>query len=155
MTKEMLQRIRDFAEENLYEKNEDKQIYVEAEDVALTNPWMDRSARFSLDDVGAVKEWGLEAVINFCEKVEKKLNGKTEENVYKKGKIIMPEKKKELIKKMTEMANVWADVLILYDEIAVENYAYGDEFAEGYPFNRSFDELLWEFLSWIDILQKG
>ena len=74
VTKEMLKQIKEFAEENWNNENENEQVYVDALDRALTNPWIDYSGRFPLDDVGAVKEWGLEAVISFCEKAKEKLN---------------------------------------------------------------------------------
>ena len=69
MTKEMLQKIRDFAEEN-WCKDEAEQIYADDEEFAVSNPWMDHSGRFPLDDIGAVKEWGLDVVIDFCEKAK-------------------------------------------------------------------------------------
>ena len=67
MTKEMLQKIKDFAEEN-WCKDEAEQIYADDEEFAVSNPWMDHSGRFPLDDEGAIKEWGLDVVLDFCEK---------------------------------------------------------------------------------------
>lgn len=72
MTREMLQKIKDFAEENFCKEYTD--IYGDDDEFAVTNPWMDHSGRFTLDDVGAVKEWGLEVVLDFCEKAKEKLN---------------------------------------------------------------------------------
>ena len=71
MTKEMLQKIKDFAEENFCAVDA---IYADDEEFAVTNPWMDHTGRFPLDDVGAVKEWGLEVVLDFCFKAKEKLN---------------------------------------------------------------------------------
>ena len=65
-----LRLIKDFASKNMF-LDEDKQlsinVTIKEEDVALTNPWMDRSARFELDDAGEVKEWGLLNVLNYIE----------------------------------------------------------------------------------------
>lgn len=69
MTKEILNKIKEFAEYNMNCDDED-QFVVEAKDVALTNPWIDYSARFTLTDEEAVKEWGLEIVLEFCEKAK-------------------------------------------------------------------------------------
>ena len=72
MNKERLERIRMFAEIN-WNKDESEQIFVEAKDRALTNPWVDYSGRFTLSDEAAVKEWGLDAVIEFCKLAEQKM----------------------------------------------------------------------------------
>ena len=64
------------------------------------------------------------------------------------------EKKAKLVNKLTEMAETWEEVLEIYDDITIEDDEYADKFAEEYPFNRSFDELLWEFGNWIDNLRK-
>lgn len=66
MTKEKLNIIKQFAEENFCDEN--TTIYGDDEEFAVTNPWMDHSGRFPLDDEEAVKEWGLAVVIDFCEK---------------------------------------------------------------------------------------
>ena len=67
MTKEMLDRIKEFAEKNFVSDNG---IYAEDEEFAVTNPWIDHTGRNKLDDVGAVKEWGLDVVIDFVEKAK-------------------------------------------------------------------------------------
>ena len=72
MTKEMLKQIKKFAEEN-WCKDEKDAIYADHEEFAVTNPWMDHSGRFSLDDVAAVKEWGLDVVLDFCEKAKERI----------------------------------------------------------------------------------
>lgn len=69
MTKELLKQIKEFAEEN-WCKDESEQIYADDEEFAVANPWIDHSGRFPLDDVGAVKEWGLDVVLDFCEKAQ-------------------------------------------------------------------------------------
>jgi hypothetical protein len=71
MTREMLQKIKDFAEENFCKEYTD--IYGDDDEFAVTNPWIDHSGRFPLDDVGAVKEWGLDVVLDFCEKAKEKI----------------------------------------------------------------------------------
>ena len=68
MTKELLQKIKAFADENFC--NEDTDIYGDDEEFAVTNPWMDHSGRFELDDEEAVAEWGLDVVVDFIEKAK-------------------------------------------------------------------------------------
>ena len=67
MDKAMLQRIRAFAEYNFC-LPEDKQVYVEDTEFYVTNPWIDKSARFPLTDDQAVQTWGLDVVMEFCAK---------------------------------------------------------------------------------------
>lgn len=62
----MLKRVKEFADKN-FSLPESKQLSVETELYSLTNPWIDSSGRFPLNDEQAVKEWGLEAVIEFYE----------------------------------------------------------------------------------------
>ncbi len=77
MTKEELEKIKKFAEENFCREETDPgYVYgedEEFEEFAVTNPWMDHSGRFELDDAGAVKEWGLVTVLDFIEKAKKKI----------------------------------------------------------------------------------
>ncbi len=61
----MLKKIKRFAEENFC-KDEEYQIYADDVEYAVTNPWMDHTGRFELTDEQAVKEWGLEVVVEFC-----------------------------------------------------------------------------------------
>ena len=59
MTKAMIEEIKDFAKTNfgMDEDNPDRIHTVSDEyDVNVTDPWMDQSGRFTLDDAGAVKE---------------------------------------------------------------------------------------------------
>ena len=74
MTKEMLKRIKEFAEWNMNCKDSE-QVVVDTDDgIALSNPWIDCSARFPLlTDEEAIKVWGLNVVMEFCEKAEKKI----------------------------------------------------------------------------------
>ena len=72
MTKEELKRIKDFAEDNFCNDGPD-QIFADDDEFAVTNPWMDHTGRFPLDDAGAVKEWGLAVVIDFCERAAEAL----------------------------------------------------------------------------------
>ena len=72
MRKVTLKEIKEFAEEN-WCKEEKDQIYAEDPEFNVTNPWIDRSGRFPLDDEGAVKEWGLNTVLEFCEKATKEI----------------------------------------------------------------------------------
>ena len=74
MTKATLQKIKEFAEENFCAENTD--VYGDDEEFAVTNPWMDHSGRFELDDVQAVKEWGLDVVMDFCEKAMRKIESR-------------------------------------------------------------------------------
>ena len=60
-----LKEIKKFAEENFC-KDEKEQFYVDDPEFAVTNPWMDHTGRFELNDKEAVEEWGLELIVNFC-----------------------------------------------------------------------------------------
>lgn len=73
MMKEMMKAIREFAEEN-WAKDEAEQIYGNDDEFAVSNPWIDYSGRFPLTDEQAVKEWGLDVVMDFCEKAKRKIN---------------------------------------------------------------------------------
>ena len=73
MTEETLAKIRDFAATNWNKDPDDPDTVVSVNEeycTAVTNPWMDSSARFPLDDAGAVKEWGLATVVDFIEKAK-------------------------------------------------------------------------------------
>lgn len=63
-----LAKIKEFAKENWYKDEvlDDDIVIAEDDEFGVTNPWIDRSARFELDDAGAVSEWGLATVIDFC-----------------------------------------------------------------------------------------
>ena len=63
MNKELLDTIKQFADENFCADN--PTVIADDSEFAVTNPWMDHSGRFPLNDVGAVEEWGLEVVIDF------------------------------------------------------------------------------------------
>lgn len=69
----MIEKIKAFAEENFC-KDEKDQIYAEDAEFAVTNPWMDHTGRFELTDEEAVREWGLEVVVEFCIKAWKEMN---------------------------------------------------------------------------------
>lgn len=75
MTKELLDKIKIFAEEN-WMKDPDEPDVIKADhpEIAVTDPWLDESGRFPLTDEEAVKEWGLVAIIDFCEKALKVLD---------------------------------------------------------------------------------
>lgn len=75
MMKDMLKKVKDFAEDN-WCKDEAEQIYADDEEFAVANPWIDHSGRFTLDDAGAVKEWGLDVVIDFYEKAKAEIGRK-------------------------------------------------------------------------------
>lgn len=72
MTKEMLEKIKNFAKKNFCDENTD--VYGNDDEFAVTNPWMDHSGRFELTDEEAVKEWGLDVVIDFIEKAKLRIN---------------------------------------------------------------------------------
>ena len=61
----MIEKIKRFAEDNFC-KPESEQIYADDPEFAVTNPWMDHTGRFELTDEEAVKEWGLDVVVEFC-----------------------------------------------------------------------------------------
>lgn len=71
MTKEMMHRIKGFAPINNLLTDEEIKITAEHPYMAVTNPWIDESARFELKNSEAVKTWGLTTVVDFCEKAEK------------------------------------------------------------------------------------
>ena len=64
-TDEILEEIKEFAEDNLG-KDDKEQFYVDDPEFALADPWYDCSGRFPLTDEQAIHEWGLPNVINFC-----------------------------------------------------------------------------------------
>lgn len=74
MTKEELNKVKEFAALNFC-LPEEVQVFVETEEFNVTNPWMDQSARFDLTDDGAVREWGLDVVVSFIEKVKGAMRG--------------------------------------------------------------------------------
>ena len=80
MTKEMLKRIKEFAEHNFCSANG---IYADNDEFAVTNPWMDHSGRFALSDEEAIKEWGLCTVMQFCEKAQEEMK----KSSWKNGKV--------------------------------------------------------------------
>ena len=61
-----LEKIKEFARKNFLSESSDK-LTIPVRDCAMSTPWMDRSGRFELNDVAAVEEWGLEAVLLFCQ----------------------------------------------------------------------------------------
>ena len=91
MTQEILNKIKKFADVNFCKANNDcfgcsescelrcsycedtEIIYANNDEVAVTNPWMDDSARWVIDDVEAVKIWGLATVVDFIEKAKEKI----------------------------------------------------------------------------------
>ena len=70
--------IKQFALDNMNYQNS-AQITVDAKNnVALSNPWIDESARFDLSDEEATETWGEEAINRFCEAASKHLLEKEE-----------------------------------------------------------------------------
>lgn len=69
MTATMLQKIKEFAEKNFCD--EKTTVYGDDGEFAVTDPWMDHTGRFELDDEGAVAEWGLDVVLDFIEKAKR------------------------------------------------------------------------------------
>lgn len=61
-----LEEIKQFAEETWGDP--DREVVASHPDVAVTNPWMDERGRFQLTDEQAVETWGLETVMDYCEK---------------------------------------------------------------------------------------
>ena len=72
-SKELLEKIKKFAEENWSKEDESDKVFADDEEFAVANPWMDHSGRFQLNDVKAVKEWGLDVVLDFCLKAIEKM----------------------------------------------------------------------------------
>ena len=74
MTQDMLNKIKELAEENwCLDENDPNLIIADDEEFAVTNPWIDHSGRFPLNDMEAVKEWGLATMVDFIEKAQKKI----------------------------------------------------------------------------------
>ena len=73
-TKERLQKIREFAEKQFEVADGDSfglvTVYDQEHDIDICNPWIDSSFRFPLTDDEAVKEYGLDVVMEFCKKAE-------------------------------------------------------------------------------------
>ena len=66
------------------------------------------------------------------------------------------DKKQIMINKLWEFRNIWEQISELCDEIDDEDkdYCMG-EFAENYPFTKSFDEYPSEIEAWIESLQEA
>lgn len=62
----LLDKIKEFAEANWCSDN--PEVFADDEEFCVANPWIDHSGRYPLDDVGAVKEWGLAVVLDYCMK---------------------------------------------------------------------------------------
>lgn len=79
MTKQELDKIKNFAEEQFYKA----EVEIPYDDLisscnnehftSCINPWYDSTGRFPLNDKEAVEEWGLDVVVDFCEKAKVKL----------------------------------------------------------------------------------
>ena len=64
------------------------------------------------------------------------------------------EKKREMVKKIEELKALWIDISELCGEIDREDADYAiDEFADGYPFEASFDEYPAGIAEWIERLK--
>ncbi len=69
MTNELLNKIKEFAYINMDAENaKTTTVYFDHNGMAITNPWIDESARFPLSDIQAVETYGLANVMDFCEK---------------------------------------------------------------------------------------
>lgn len=68
MSGDLLDAIREFAYLNC-NVSESPLVSFEHNGMAITNPWIDESARFPLSDAQAVETYGLENIIDFCEQV--------------------------------------------------------------------------------------
>lgn len=68
-----LERIKAFAEDN-WGLPEREQLTVEDTEFDVSNPWIDRSGRFPIDDAHAIEEWGRPLVVEFCQKALERLN---------------------------------------------------------------------------------
>ena len=75
INKELLEKIKKFAEDN-WDNDGEGGVSVTDGEFDVTNPWIDHSGRFSLSDEQAVKEWGLDLVMEFCQKALAKLEEK-------------------------------------------------------------------------------
>lgn len=65
-----LDKIKRIAYEQWSTEKENPSLYVECKGMAVTNPWIDFSARFELSDIGALEQWGMKTVFDFCLKAK-------------------------------------------------------------------------------------
>lgn len=79
MNKELLSKIKEFAEENFCADN--PTVIADDKEFAVTNPWMDHTGRYYLSDADAVIEWGLDTLIDFCKKAEKEIDERAKKPV--------------------------------------------------------------------------
>ena len=74
-TNEELKTIKKFADEQFHHAHETDWAgdyvfaYSDEHGMNVINPWMDSSARFELNDYGAIDEWGIDLMKEFCESV--------------------------------------------------------------------------------------
>lgn len=73
-TEEHWQKIKDLAEFQFRYGLDLVSIEHEELGVTIINPWIDSSARFPLDDDGAVKEYGEEFIKKWCEAAKEFFN---------------------------------------------------------------------------------
>ena len=61
----MLDIIKEFAEWQMCEFQEDPAVYFDYEDIAICNPWYEQTGRFPLSDYEASAYYGLENLLKF------------------------------------------------------------------------------------------
>lgn len=83
-----LKKIKEFAEEN-WCKPDSESITVDSDFIAVSNPWIDSSARFPLTDEEAVHEWGLQLILDFCEKADAAMRKEQEKQQIRNPKFIV------------------------------------------------------------------
>lgn len=74
LTQNELHSIKEFAIENFSKEDDQLTVASEPSGIAVSNPWMDASARFSLDDADAFFHWNIQVVVDFCIQVMEVLN---------------------------------------------------------------------------------
>ena len=52
--------------------DDDDMVWFEHDDIHVINPWLSPCSRFDLSDAEAVKEYGLENIMSFIERVASK-----------------------------------------------------------------------------------
>lgn len=58
------------------------------------------------------------------------------------------DKTKELVELIDDLADIWQEILTTYDAANDEYKDISEIFAEKYPFEKSFDEYIWDIYDW-------
>ena len=65
------------------------------------------------------------------------------------------EKARELIELVDDLADLWQEILAVYEQINDEDDDFANVFATKYPFSRSFEEYIWSIYEWKQAIKDG